>query len=266
MALSKERTKLIERLRHPRFRPREGSFLVEGVRGVGEMIAGTQAERVRFALHSPRVAASTAGQEVMGLIARSGIATEEVSDQELAALSDTEQSQGVLLVVEEPKTGFLDLVGFPHPRLLLLDGIQDPGNAGTLIRSAWAFGMTGVVAMEGTVDLFNAKVVRAASGALGHIPVARASWGEVETWTRREAVPLLVADSSGEDVRAVGPLVSWSLVIGNEGAGPRPEVTQAADKVVAIPMNPGVDSLNAGLAGAILLFALNPSTAEGTGI
>lgn len=266
MALSKERTKLIDRLKHPRFRPREGLFLVEGVRGVGEMLSGPQCQKLRFALHSPRIVSTPAGQEVMKLISRSGVGTEAVSDQELAALSDTEQSQGVLLVVEEPSRDFLDLVTAPSPRVLLLDGIQDPGNAGTLIRSAWAFGMQGVVALEGTVDIFNAKVVRAASGALGHIPVARAQWSEVQGWAEREGIPLLVADSSGQDVRAMDPLSSFALVIGNEGGGPRPEVTQAASRIVAIPMEPGVDSLNAGLAGAILLFSLSPSITEGRGI
>jgi TrmH family RNA methyltransferase len=264
MALSKEKARLVERLRNPRFRPREGQFIVEGVRGVREVLRGKLTPEVRFALVSPRLDRVGEGGDLKSLLAASGFPVEELSDRELEALSDTEHPQGVLMVVKEPRDPLGVLAAHSAPRVLLLDGVQDPGNTGTLIRAARAFGLNGVFALEGTVDPFNPKVVRASAGALAHIPVLRLPWADVGRWLGEKKVPLLVADAGGEDVRSVGLLPPWALVIGNEGAGPRIEIMESAARVLAIPMDAGVDSLNAGLAGAILLFALSPSSGEKT--
>ncbi len=264
MALSKEKAKVVERLRNPRTRPREGQFLVEGVRGVREILKGELTPEVRFTLVSPRLNRIQGGDDLMASLTASGLSLEEVSDQELEGLSDTEHPQGVLMVVKEPQDPLGALAAHSAPRVLLLDGVQDPGNAGTLIRAARAFGLSGVFALEGTVDPFNPKVVRASAGALAHIPVLRLPWAQVSPWLEKKRVPLLVSDAVGEDVRAVDVAAPWALVVGNEGAGARNELLEKATRVLAIPMDPGVDSLNAGLAGAILLFALSPSQGEKT--
>jgi TrmH family RNA methyltransferase len=258
MALSRAREKLVERLRNPRFRNREGCFLVEGIRGTRETLAGPLTREIQFALVSHRLAELPSGSELLGSLADEGVDVESVTDRELKRISDTDHPQGVLLVVKEPSDAGELLSGVEKPRALLLDGVQDPGNAGTLIRSARAFGLDAVLALDGTVDLFNPKVVRAAAGALAHLPVARRRWPDVEDWLARSGTPLLVAEAKGEDVRGLTPPDSWMLAVGNEGAGPRKEVLAKASQVVAIPMDPATDSLNVGLAGAILLFALSP--------
>jgi len=264
MALSKEKAKLVERLRNPRFRPREEQFLVEGVRGAREVLRGKLTPEVRFALVSPRLNRAQGGGELLASLVASGLPLEEVSDQELETLSDTEHPQGVLMVVKEPQDTVDVLVTHSAPRVLILDGVQDPGNTGTLIRAAQAFGLDGVFALEGTVDVFNPKVVRASVGAVAHIPVFRLPWTHVGQWLEKKGVPLLVSHAGGEDVRVVDFGPPWALVVGNEGAGARTEILRLATRVLAIPMDPGVDSLNAGLAGAILLFALSPSSGQGT--
>jgi len=262
MALSKGKAKLVERLRNPRFRPREGHFIVEGVRVAREVLRGDLTSDVRFGLFSSRLSGSQAGRDLKELLTASDIPLEKVSDQELEALSATERPQGVLLVVREPQDP-LDLMGASSaPRVLLLDGVQDPGNVGTLVRAARAFGLSGVFALEGTVDPFNPKVVRASAGALAHTPVLRLPWKDVAVWLEGREIPLLVADAGGEEMGAVGIRPPWALVVGNEGAGPREELLERAARVLAIPMAPGVDSLNAGLAGAILLFALSHSSGK----
>jgi TrmH family RNA methyltransferase len=260
MALSKERVKLVERLRNPRLRTREGQFLVEGIRGVREVLVGGLTPEVRFTVVSPRLGRVRGGSELRSLLLASGLPIVEISDRELETLSDTEYPQGVLMVVKEPPGALDRLTDEPVPRVLLLDGVQDPGNAGTLIRAARAFGLTGVFALEGTVDPFNSKVVRASAGALAHLPVVRLPWAEVSQWLQDKGVPLLVADAAGEDVRGVALGPPWALAVGNEGAGPRRELMEGAARILAVPMDPGVDSLNAGLAGAILLFALGASS------
>ncbi len=260
MPVSKGKAKLVDRLRNPRFRPREAQFLVEGARGVREVLHGALKLEVRFALVSPRLAGIPGGADLRDLLDESQVPMEEISDLEMEALSATEQPQGVLMVVREPESPFSVVEADNGLRLLILDGVQDPGNAGTLVRAAWAFGLSGVCALEGTVDPFNPKVVRAAAGALANVPVLRFSWPELRGWLDERKVTLLVADSGGEDVRTVEASAPWALVVGNEGGGCREEIVSHSARVLAIPMRPGVDSLNAGLAGAILLFALTPSS------
>lgn len=266
MALSREKTKLLERLRNSRFRPREGLFIVEGTRGAREVLEGGLALGVRFALRSPRLSATDPGGEVGKALRARAVPLEEVSDKELGAVSDTEHSQGILLVVQEPSGTLSSMVAGPDPKILVLDGIQDPGNAGTLIRSGHAFGLDGVVALEGTVDLFNPKVVRSSAGALGHIPVTRVPWSDLLHLLDTRTIPLYVAQAGGEDVRTFNAPRKWVLAVGNEGIGPRQALMNRADRILAVPMRPGMDSLNAGVAGAILLFALAPSGGNGTEI
>lgn len=258
MGLSKEKSKLVERLKNTRLRPREGSFLVEGVRSVRELLEGSLVSKTRFGVVSPRLSETGPGRAIRARLESLGVPLEEITDRDLALLSDTEHPQGILLVVEEPVTPLALLESRGPLRLLLLDGIQDPGNAGTLIRAARAFGLDGVVALDGTVDPFNPKVVRASAGALGHVHVFRSSWKEIRPWLEARGIPVLVADARGVDVRTATVPPSWALAIGNEGAGPRQEVLARAGMIVAVPMEVAVDSLNAGMAGAILLFALSP--------
>ena len=262
MALSKGKAKFVERLRNPRLRSREGYFIVEGVRGAREVLQGELTSEVRFVLTSPGLFGSQSGRGLVDEIVASGFPMEEVSDREMGVLSDTEHSQGVLMAVKEPPDSFAALEREPAPRVLLLDGVQDPGNVGTLVRAARAFGLSGVIALEGTVDPFNPKVVRASAGALAHIPVHRLPWIEAAAWLEEKGVPLLVADAGGEDVKGFELLPSWALAVGNEGMGPREELAAKAAGVLSISMEHGVDSLNAGVAGAILLFALCTSSGK----
>ncbi len=262
MALSNNRSRLVERLKSPRLRSREGAFLVEGVRGVGEVVGSPMVTGIRFVLFSPRVYGTEAGRALVDRIRAGGWPAEEVTDPELEGLSDTEHHQGVLLVVAEPRVSLED---WPSPgpvRLLLLDGIQDPGNAGTLVRAARAFGLDAVLALDGTVELYNPKVVRASAGALAHLKILKENWSTVEAWLAEWEIPLLVADAGGRDVRRFEAPPSWALVVGNEGAGPRARALAGAQAALAVPMEAGMDSLNAGVAGAILLFSLSPSFPE----
>jgi TrmH family RNA methyltransferase len=256
MTLSNEKRKLLQRLRSPRQRSKEGLFLVEGVRGVQETLAATLTLEIRFALVAPSLQRVGGGAHLSSALSSGAFPLVEISDREMAEASDTEASQGVLLGVEEPKDPLGIMEGAEGPRILLLDGIQDPGNVGTLLRAAGAFGLDGALALDGTADPWNAKAVRAAAGAFGHLPVARLPWESARDWMAEKGMALVVADAKGDNVRGVRVGPPWALAIGNEGAGPRSELLDAAEAVVSIPMAHGVDSLNAGMAGAVLLYAL----------
>jgi TrmH family RNA methyltransferase len=138
----------------------------------------------------------------------------------------------------------------------VLDGIQDPGNAGTLVRTAAAFALDAVLALDGTVDPWNPKAVRASAGACFRIACASERWERLRPALLDAGLPLLVADAGGEEVGRRAGLPAWALVIGSEGGGARPEVRAAASTSVGVAMPGGTESLNAGVAGAILMFAL----------
>lgn len=252
MGLSQRRAQLVGRLRNRKTREREGLVLVEGIRGVGEALAG--GAKARFAVVSPRVEKLSGGPELCAALLERGVEIEEASDEVLERLADTEHPQGVLLVCaeEEPPPGFVERGG----RYLVLDGIQDPGNVGTLVRAATAFALDGLLVLDGSADPWSAKAVRAAAGMTFRLPVLKIRSGDVVELLASSGVPLVVADAGGRDVQLARSAGGWALVVGNEGAGPRPELVEAAAHAVRIPMPGPAESLNAGVAGAILLYAL----------
>ena len=245
MPLSDARRKLLARLKHRKSREREGLFLVEGIRGAREALAAKAP--IAFAVLAPRALELGGGAALARALRASGVDVHDVEDAELASLSDTESPQGVILVCREPVVGLGDLRPSEvhrrrpegHLRLLLLDGVQDPGNAGTLVRAAAAFALDGVVALDGTVDLYNPKVVRASAGAHFRIPLVHAPWGETAPWLTGERFRLVVSDSTGDDVGAWRAAPRWALVVGSEAAGVRPAVVAHADEVVRVPMPGG---------------------------
>ena len=257
--LSKNRRQLIERLKTRKGRPREGLVLVEGVRSSAEVLAA--AADIRFVVRSPRLLDTEAGRALASALAARGSETAEVdatemSDTDLADLSDTEHPQGILCVCTEPRLDLARLRERNPATLLLLDGLQDPGNLGTLIRAARAFGVDAVVVLDGSVDPWNPKAVRAAAGAGFHTPIVRATWADAGQWLEEQHIEILAADPAGDDVRSFQPGECWALAVGNEGAGLRADVVSSSTKRIAIPMPGRAESLNAGVAGSILLYSL----------
>ncbi|MBT6695336.1 MAG: RNA methyltransferase [Gemmatimonadales bacterium] len=252
MALSQERSRLVRRLGTRKSRVREGLVVVEGVRAAREALMARM--EVRFAVTTPRLGELTGGQDLADILGDSGAELVEVGDRDLSELSDTEHHQGVLLVVKQPVTDLSEVV--QAPRCLILDAIQDPGNVGSLVRAARGFAVDGVIALDGTVDVWSAKAVRASAGAVFTMPVVHARWEEVLPALSEEGVPVLVADSAGRSVREWRERQRFALAVGNEGAGVRPEILEAAAGVVSVPMPGATESLNVGMAGAVLLFEL----------
>lgn len=246
------RRRLVGRLHRRRLREREGLVLVEGVRAVTEVVAcGAE---IRFAVVAPR-AVGGRSDALRSRWATEAVPVVEVDDRTFAELADTETPQGLLVVCVEPRPDPASLLG-PRSRLLVADGVQDPGNLGTLIRTAAAFGVGGVIALDGTVDPWSPKTVRASAGTAFRIPVATARWDDFAPRIAAVGVPIWFADAAGPPVPPTAPTAPWALAVGSEGAGVRPEVRAAAHRAVSVPMPGGTESLNAGVAGAILLYAM----------
>ena len=178
----------------------------------------------------------------------------DASDAELRGFADTETPQGVLAVAEIPRRALGDLAAADGDVVLLLDAVQDPGNFGTLVRTAEALGAAAVVSLPGTVDAWNPKAVRAAMGSSFRVPLVDAGWDEAEPWLRAAGFRLLAA--AGEGAPLGERPARAALVLGNEGAGVGDETRRRADALVGIPLRGRAESLNVAAAGAILLHEL----------
>jgi TrmH family RNA methyltransferase len=140
--------------------------------------------------------------------------------------------------------------------MLLLDGIQDPGNLGTMLRTADALRVP-VVLLEGCADPYSQKVVRASMGAVFRTPVVQSTWAEVSDVLRQAGIPVAVTALSDRayDIRQA-QVEKMAVVIGSEGRGVRPEILAAADHELIIPMNENCESLNAAVAASIVLWQM----------
>ncbi len=271
--ISKSRQRLARRLASRRGREREGLALVEGPSVILEALRS--AVEVRWVLVGEEYAGTERGMAIAAGCGECGVEVGVAPDGEVRALCSTEAPRAALACVRPPP---LVVRSLERGRYLMARGVQMPGNLGTLIRSAWAFGLDGVVVGRGTVDPWNPKVVRGSAGGVFHVPLIGEREGFVACGSRTDAAGvrgrgdepgasdgrgagsgpnLLCADASGEPVEVVaaeGPR-DWVLVVGNEGGGISPPLAPWA-RAVAVPVVRGVDSLNVGVAGSILMYAL----------
>ncbi|WP_208560419.1 TrmH family RNA methyltransferase [Marinilactibacillus kalidii] len=178
----------------------------------------------------------------------------EVSENVAMALSETGTTQGVFAVVGIPEEARI-VIDKPY---LFLDGVQDPGNVGTLIRSADAAGFGGVVLGEGSADLYNPKTLRSTQGSHFHIAMYT---GIIEEWINHFQTAEYSVYGTALDERAVSYLGEkqhqpFGLIVGNEGAGVRAALLELTDKNLYIPIKGQAESLNVAIAGSILMFSL----------
>jgi RNA methyltransferase, TrmH family len=192
------------------------------------------------------------------------------TDKLFESVAGTETPQGVAALVRQPEWRFEDLLRgaaspdgtfLGHvPLLVVMAGVQDPGNVGTIIRSAEAFGATGAITTRGSADLWSPKAVRASAGSALRLPVLRGMAVPVLLAQLRVADVRIVAASShatterDNEAQAADLRDPVAIFIGNEGAGLPPEVEHAADARIAVPITESVESLNAGIAASIVLY------------
>lgn len=184
-----------------------------------------------------------------------------LSEAQLASVSDTQTPQGVIAVAVRPTWEWKHLGASD---LLVLDAVQDPGNVGTLIRAAEGLGLSGAIALPGTAEVWSPKVTRAAAGSTFRLPIVEAAWTDAGPWLEASGRELWAADARGEALgRSPGPRPPVALVLGNEGAGVSEAVLRASVRRVSVPLMRSVDSLNVGVAGAILMDRLRESRRDG---
>jgi len=232
-----------------KFRRAEGAFVLEGVRLAEEALqAGWPALLV---LHSE--ALSERGQAVVTGFAQRGVPVEAATPAAFKAASDTETPQGLLVVLKLqplPLPGSLNFVLIP-------DGVRDPGNLGTLLRTAAAAGAQAVLLPPGTTDAYAPKVLRAAMGAHFRLAVLALDWAEIHQvlLARPHPLQIYLADAAqGLHHTQADLKIPLALIVGGEAAGASEQAIALTNQRLHIPMPGGMESLNAAVAAAILMF------------
>jgi RNA methyltransferase, TrmH family len=181
-----------------------------------------------------------------------------VSSKLMKQLSETEKPQGIIAVCEmlaKPED-FLK----PDGRYLLIDGVQDPGNLGTIIRTADSAGLDGVVLGEGSADLYNGKTVRSTQGSLFHLPIIKENLERSVQAFKQLNIPVISTSlHEAVDMRNIPALSSFALIVGNEGQGVQQILQEESDLNVRIPIFGKAESLNVSVAAGVLLYELQRS-------
>lgn len=233
-------------------RDRLRAFLVEGVNGVGAALDAGVGLELLFVTGG----AGAGIAELSRQAGTAGVPVVEVSDPVMSAMADAETPPGAVAIAPFVDVDPIVLLDKEPALSVVLDEVRDPGNLGTILRTAQAAGAGAVYLTTGTVDAYNAKVVRASAGALFHVPVARevaVPWILNELGNRRvrrvAADPTATATYDEVDMRG-----RCALVFGNEARGLTEEVAAAVDERASIPMEPSAESLNVAIAAAVFLF------------
>lgn len=223
---------------------RKSAYLIEGWHLFEEAVqAGVTIEKI-FALESYREQLAAFPQTVW------------VSEDILLDLADSQTPQGIVAVVQKEEVGQVD---FSQGKFLFLEDVQDPGNVGTIIRTADAVGFTGVIVSDKSADIYSLKTLRSMQGSHFHLPIYRMSSQALLKETKEAAIPVLATTLSKDsvDYRELPPIENFVLVMGNEGQGISPLMAESADQLVHISMKGQAESLNVAVAAGILIFHLS---------
>jgi spoU rRNA methylase len=220
---------------------RKSAYLIEGWHLFEEAVqAGVTIEKV-FALESYRDQLAAFPQTIW------------VSEEILLDLADTQTPQGIVAVIQKEEVGLPDL---HQGKFLFLEDVQDPGNVGTMIRTADAAGFTGVIVSDKSADIYSLKTLRSMQGSHFHLPIYRMPLATFVEEAKKSNLPILATTLSREskDYRELSSLENFVLVMGNEGQGISSVMAESADQLVHIGMKGRAESLNVAVAAAILMF------------
>ena len=223
---------------------RKSAYLIEGWHLFEEAVqAGVMIEKI-FALENYRDQLAAFPQTIW------------VSEDILLDLADSQTPQGIVVVVQKEEVGKVD---FSQGKFLFLEDVQDPGNVGTIIRTADAAGFTGVIVSDKSADIYSLKTLRSMQGSHFHLPIYRMSSQALLKETKEAGIPVLATTLSKDsvDYRELVPIENFVLVMGNEGQGISPFMAESADQLVHISMKGQAESLNVAVAAGILIFHLS---------
>jgi len=242
--LSKLQIRTITSLQHKKFRKENGLFIVEGAKSLTEFIHSDYV--VQHIFHTPPAVAK------LGKIPQN-IKSDEISEQDLKRISALKNPQGVLGLVQIPEYPPLTPVELQHGFHLVLDSIQDPGNLGTIIRTAEWFGFSRIICSADSVDAYNPKVVQASMGSLARMQI---QYTDIETLIVNAPVPVFGAVLDGSPLYETDFGTEGLIVLGNEGNGIREAVLSRIQHRVTIPKVGRAESLNVAVSAALFCAEL----------
>ena len=282
-SVNNQRVKEVANLKQKKYRTESGTFFAEGLRAVEEAVqyadvtelfytkAGRRDEVLKAAGNVPadtkeksgnmnNANHNNAGTAKKRNEASNGIRMYQVDEKVMAKLSDTKAPQGVLAVIRTPEQNLRQLrpgtASDNNAPVIILDRVQDPGNLGTIIRTADAVGALGLILLEGCVDAYSPKVVRASMGSLFHLPVVQdVTAEEALTWCYRNGYePAATALKNAQNVYKADISKKMAFLFGNEANGVAEELQAAAETRLFIPMAGLAESMNVAMAAGIILF------------
>ena len=254
-SVNNQRVKDVANLKQKKYRTETGAFFAEGLRAVIEAVQFADLSELFFIKTEENKLT-----EIIKTAEEKGVRLYCVDEKVMAKLSDTKAPQGVLAVIKMPADSLQKL----HPGtasdnnapVIILDRVQDPGNLGTIIRTADAVGALGMILLEGCVDAFSPKVVRASMGSLFHLPVIQDVFPEEAlTWCYRHGYePVATALKNAQNMYKADLSKKMAFIFGNEANGVAEELQAAAETRLFIPMAGQAESMNVAMAAGIVLF------------
>jgi TrmH family RNA methyltransferase len=241
-------------LRRRKSREKQSLFVAEGVRSVEELLRSSL--EIRGVLTAPQLDGAPRGIQLREAITRRGLDNTAVSELEFRSAAETESPQGVLAIGVIPDRKLDSLGGRDSLRILVLDAVQDPGNVGTIVRTAAALGADATVALPGTVDLWNAKVIRSAMGAMYNHHALHSPAEDLLAFLDAGQIELWGGAADGKPVSEMTAPARLALAVGNEGGGLSSSLRERVTQTVSLPISASVESLNVAVAAGILLYQL----------
>lgn len=252
-SISNQRVKHWKKLHNRRHRQKEKSYLIENFHLVEECISN-QPELLQTII----IREDTLEQkEIQDLLSKvKDVQTFVITDQIAKEISNTQTNQGLFAQINIKTQEIPEK--FEQP-ILILDAVQDPGNVGTMIRTASAAGYQAVFLGEGTVDLYNDKTLRAAQGSHFQMDIYAGKIEDFIVQLKNDNISILatILDEEALPYKEVEISKPYGLIVGNEGAGIADDIIEMVDKKIYIPMNDKVESLNVAIASSIIMFHLN---------
>ena len=245
--------KEVRALKNKNDREEKKLFFIEGTRFVAE--AMKENSDIKYIIVSDTFLSNTATSDLMRVTDDMAITSYTVPDSLFGSITDTKTPQGILAVLALERKQLKDAV-LSKGLLIILDTIKDPGNMGTIIRTADAAGCAGVIVPEGCVDVFNPKVLRSTMGSVFHVPIYHCgSIAEAMNITRKQGFLLCASHLEGSVSLYEADLSGQAaLIIGSEAEGISPETAKNSDLLIKIPMEGRAESLNASVAAGVMIF------------
>ncbi len=253
-SINNNKIKFLRSLYRKKYRRLEGKFVLEGVRIIEEALK--EGVSINQVFYSKYLFRNKRGLELLKRLEKNDIDTIETTDQIITEVADTESPQGILAIVDKVNFNLAQILSGNNKLVLIVDQIQDPGNLGTIIRTADAASIDGIITTKGTVSLYNQKTIRATMGSMFRVPVYRSSdLKELQDILKEEEFKVVVGDINGQKYHfEIDYTTATAIIVGNEGNGPREELINFADELIKIPLIGEAESLNVAMATGIITY------------